>query len=177
MLKTICSGLSSVLDSTDILQFNHQSFVDFLVDPRECPPEFQITARPRPEEGQHLIDTYLRRKLIDACLRTVSTKLRFNICGLESSMLFNAEVPDIEEKVKENIPPRLSYSCCFWADHLSDLLFDKGLIQAVKEVIKDKFLYWLEVMSLLGEVNCVVPILRVVLQWSKVCISAKYLTS
>ncbi len=163
-LDTICNGLRSVLDPGDTLRFSHQSFADFLLDHHNCPEGFQV------------IVTQADHCLINACLDTMSMDLRFNICDLESSALFNEDVPDIEEKIEKGIPSHLSYSCCFWADHLSGVPFNEDLVGQVKEVVKNNFLFWLEVVSFLGEVNRVVPILRVVSQWLKVCNSVKYLT-
>lgn len=155
VLDFICNGLRSVLEPGDTLRFAHQSFVDFLLNPEGCPKDFFIN----PGEQSYLID---------ACLRTMSTKLCFNICNLTTSTRLNADVPGIKEKVAQGIPSHLSYSCCFWADHLSDAPFSEGLMKTVKKVLEDGFLYWLEVLSLLGDMNRVAPTLKVVLDWSTV---------
>ncbi|KAF5362457.1 hypothetical protein D9756_002737 [Leucocoprinus leucothites] len=150
MLEYICNGLRSVIDQGATLRFIHQSFVDFLLSP-ECPDEFAIK---EPEQ---------QRQLSMLCLTTMSKQLRFNICGLETSSLKNVDVPDIETKVQTGIPPLLSYSCCFVADHLRRTVFDEHLMDAVRVVFKEKLLYWLEAMSLLKEMNRAVPILRAIL--------------
>lgn len=120
-MDTIRNGLSSVLDSGNTLRFFHQSFVDFLLD-RNFPKELQITD---PPDNQYLTNT---------CLDAMSIKLRFNVCDLETSLLFNVDVPDIAKKIKNGIPSHLSYSCHFWANHLTSVPFDKGLMKKVKEV-------------------------------------------
>ncbi|KAF5362027.1 hypothetical protein D9756_002741 [Leucocoprinus leucothites] len=152
MLEYIRNGLRSVIDQGSTLRFIHQSFVDFLLSP-ECPNDFAIK---EPEQ---------QRQLSALCLTTMSKELRFNICGLETSSLKNVDVLDIEMKVQTGIPPLLSYSCCFVAEHLRHTAFDEHLIDDVRVVFKEKLLYWLEVMSLLKEMNRAVPILRAILVW------------
>ncbi|KAF5362000.1 hypothetical protein D9756_002768 [Leucocoprinus leucothites] len=152
MLEYIRNGMRSVIDQGPTLRFVHQSFVDFLLSPG-CPDEFTIR---EPEQQQ---------QLSALCLTTMSKQLRFNICGLETSSLKNADVPDIETKVEVGIPPLLSYSCCFVADHLRHTAFDECLMDGMRVVFKEKLLYWLEAMSLLKEMHRVVPILRMVVDW------------
>ncbi|KAF5344551.1 hypothetical protein D9756_011529 [Leucocoprinus leucothites] len=150
MLRYICKGLRSVIDEDAPLRFVHQSFVDFLLS-AECPYEFAI------REQQQQLSTL--------CLATLSKQLRFNICDLETSSLKNADVPDIEIKVKAGIPSLLSYASCFLAEHLRHTAFDECLMVHLRVVFKEKLLYWLEVMSLLEEMHRVVPILRMVADW------------
>ncbi|KXN87181.1 Vegetative incompatibility protein HET-E-1 [Leucoagaricus sp. SymC.cos] len=155
MLDYIRKGLKSVMDPGNTLRFTHQSFVDFLLYSDKCPSEF-------------VIDTaLLYRSLAEGCLNTMSTKLCFNICDLETSTLRNADVEDIEEKIKNGIPSHLSYSCRYWADHLMDVEFNVNLMVSVKQVVYDQLLYWFEVMSLLNELNLVTPILTMVSEWSE----------
>ncbi|KAF9449463.1 WD40 repeat-like protein [Macrolepiota fuliginosa MF-IS2] len=156
MLDFVRKGLRSVMEPGTTLRFTHQSFVDFLLYSDKCPSEFVVDV----EKQQY--------NLIDACLHTMSAKLCFNICDLETSTLRDADVPDIETKIKSGIPTHLSYSCRYWADHLSNVQFSVNLMVMVKQVVYDLFLYWLEVMSLLNELNLVAPILTTVLDWSEV---------
>ncbi|KAF5344554.1 hypothetical protein D9756_011524 [Leucocoprinus leucothites] len=152
MLEYIRNGLRSVIDQGATLRFIHQSFVDFLLS-SECPDEFAI----KEAEQQHQLSTL--------CLTIMSKQLRFNICGLETSSLKNADVPDFKTKVKAGIPSLLSYASHFVAEHLRHTPFDERLMDNVRAVFKEKLLYWLEVMSLLKETNRMVPVLRAVLAW------------
>jgi hypothetical protein len=156
MLDSIRDGLRSVV-APGALRFVHKSFEDFLLS-EECPRKYAI----RMEESQHLLTTL--------CLTTMTANLRFNICRLGTSSLKNADVPDIEIKVKECIPDLLSYSCYFWTEHLVLTPFNNELMGTVKDMIFDKLLYWFEVMSLLREINRVSHSLLLVLKWSNVCI-------
>jgi len=77
--------------------------------------------------------------------------LCFNICGLESSYLFNSEVPDLVKRVEAKIPPHLSYSCQFWANHLQGTKFDPVLAEHVKDIVgNERIPFWFEGLSLLG---------------------------
>jgi hypothetical protein len=45
----------------------------------------------------------------------------------------------------------LSYSSRFWADHLDVADFDNGMLEDIRLLVYTKFLYWLEVLSVLQE--------------------------
>jgi hypothetical protein len=153
-LDFIRDGLRSVV-APGALRFLHKSFDDFLLS-EECPEKYAI----RKAETQYL--------LTKLCLTTMTAELRFNICGLGTSSLKNADMPDIETKVRERISSLLSYSCCFWADHLIRTPFDEYLMDPVKDMVYDKLLCWFEVMSLLKEITRVSHSLLLVLNWSNV---------
>ena len=78
------------------------------------------------------------------------TTLRFNICGLETSCVANADVDDLEQRVKDGIPESLQYSCLYWATHLTT-----ANRKAVSQHLLDFLwsltaLYWFEALSLIG---------------------------
>ena len=158
-LGLIHKGLASVIDSGPILHFHHRSFEDFLLSEfflRELPGFSAIQDR-----GQH------ERQLAMLCLKTlVSSKLHFNMCNLESSIIKNV---DVQSTVKSVIPPLISYSSFFWADHVIQTLSDEKMMEAVKFVMYEKLLFWLEVMSLTGNVYEAHLILKKALSW-KVCL-------
>ncbi|KAF5347992.1 hypothetical protein D9756_010129 [Leucocoprinus leucothites] len=155
MLDFIRKGLRSVMDPGNTLRFTHQSFVDFLLTSDKCPSDFVIDIAKQ------------QRALANACLQTMSAKLSFNICDLETSTLKDTDVGDLETKIKNGIPTHLSYSSRYWADHLEPLPFDPDLMFMVKQVMYDQLLYWIEAMSLMNELSVITPILKAVLIWSK----------
>jgi len=158
-LGLIRKGLVSVIDSGPILHFHHRSFEDFLLSssfPQQHPELSDVQDR-----------VYYERQLAVLCLKTlVSSKLHFNMCSLESSFIKNM---DIQAATKSTIPPLVSYSCQYWADHLVHTPADETLMEAVEFVMYEKLLFWLEAMSLLGKTYEVSLILRRVLA-SKVCL-------
>jgi NACHT domain len=91
-------------------------------------------------------------QLAHSCLGLMLDNLKFNICELESSHVANSDVPDLESRIAEHIPPGLSYACIFWGDHLDHLVFDYDLFTKLRSLFEAKFLFWLEVLSVK---NCV----------------------
>ena len=156
-LGLIRKGLMSVIDPGPILRFHHRSFEDFLLS---------LSFRQQHPELVDIQDrVYHEHQLTVLCLKTlVSPKLHFNMCSLESSIIKNIQVT-----AKTIIPPLVSYSCQYWADHLVNTTSDKTLMEAVKFVMDEKLLFWLEAMSLLGKTYEATLILRMALGW-KVCL-------
>jgi len=152
----ICNGLQSVLDSDNALRIHHQSFADFLLDPDECPQNFLII---REREN---------RNLAVACVKVMNSRLRYNICGLESSYLRNSEVPDLQSRIEKHISPHLLYSSRFWAEYLAQTAFDGELFGHLQYFMQNQFLFWLEVLSLTGMVNVASSMLWTLLKWIRV---------
>jgi hypothetical protein len=67
--------------------------------------------------------------------------------------LANDDVEDLIIRVDQYIPPALSYACRFWDDHLKHTDFTTDLFQKVEELFKKKFLFWLEALSLTGNIG------------------------
>ena len=148
----------SVIDSGPALRFHHRSFEDFLLSPSFLQEYPELSAIQDRVHHEH--------QLCMLCLKVlVSSKLHFNIF-LESSIVKNV---DIDAATKTTIPPLVSYSCQHWADHLVHTPSDKTLMEAVKFVMYEKLLFWIEVMSLLGRTYEASLILRRALAW-KVCL-------
>ncbi|KAJ7192044.1 hypothetical protein GGX14DRAFT_701470 [Mycena pura] len=128
----------------------HASFADYLTD------ETRSGGEP------WAVDTKLgQQSLSAACLRILMTELRFNICGLEDSRVLNANILDLSDRVDKKISPQLSYSSRFWFTHVHESSTDEVILKAVKNFLNDKFLYWLEVLSLLEQIPVAITALRV----------------
>jgi len=97
----------------------------------------------------------------------VSSELHFNMCNLESSNIKNVDIP---ATVKTAISPLVSYSSTFWADHLVHTSCDETSIEAVKFVLYEKLLFWIEVMSIWGKTHEVYSILRRALEWPEMAV-------
>ena len=135
---TLCLMASLLSGATDIstpVRPLHASFYDFLLDKNRS-RKFFI------EQGD------VHRDLAAASLSIMQTCLCFNICGLETSYVLNAEVADLDKRVEKNIPPHLHYACQFWAAHLQDVEFDAGLAKLVGQFITGEYvLFWLEALG------------------------------
>ncbi|KIK23191.1 hypothetical protein PISMIDRAFT_649690 [Pisolithus microcarpus 441] len=140
ILEFMSPVLGGILDYTSPVRPLHASFYDFLTD--------------HSRSGIYFIDTSCPGDLAVSTLQILHDELRFNICGLESSYLSNAEVADLSDRIAKNILPHLSYSCQFWSQHLEKTIFNVPLAQLVKDFVgSEKFLFWLEAMSLLSRIG------------------------
>ena len=159
VMRLIRKGLVSVIDSGAILHFHHKSFEDFILS--------NVFLQQLPELSAIQDQGHHERQLAVLCLKTlVSPKLHFNMCNLDSSMIKNV---DIQPTVKSTIPSLVLYSSLFWVDHLVYTSSDEKLIETVKFVMYKKLLFWLEVMSLSGNVHQAYLIMKRALAW-KVCL-------
>jgi hypothetical protein len=156
VMEYILNGLQSIVDGRDTLHINHQSFVDFLIDPNACPPAFHIELKRESET------------LTKACLQVMKIHLKFNICDLKSSHFRNEANPNLPAHIKERIPPHLSYSCRFWASHLAETGFTPEMFNLLKYFMDQQFLFWLEVLSLLKCVNVGSNMMRLLIDWLRV---------
>jgi hypothetical protein len=157
-VNQILNRLSSVIEVDELLRLRHLSFAEFLSDPDRC------------RQAQFIIDRSSQHKNMTlACLRIMEAKLRFNICGLKSSYIRNEDVACLSQQINDSIPTRLSYSCRFWAAHLSETKTDgDSLVNEVREFLHVRLLYWLEVMSLIKEIPASSVALLTAARWIRV---------
>jgi hypothetical protein len=162
----ILSRLRSLLQWSigEPIRVLHASFPDFLGDCGRC------------KDRRWFIDEPVHHcRLATACLGIMRDRLRFNICGLKTSYYKNKAIDRINELVDENITADIMYSCQYWADHL-----DLGVTASsntddfpgeMRNFLRERFLFWLEVFSLKDCLHTVPTILRVAGGWCKVLIS------
>jgi len=162
ILRLIRKGLVSVLDPGPVLHFHHRSFEDFLLS-----SYFR--------RGIHTLSGVWDRELHERqlallCLKAmVSSELHFNMGNLDSSTIKSVDID-----VKPAISLLISYSSLFWVDHLIQTPLEEKLIETVKFVVYEKLLFWLEVMSLTGNVHEGYLIMKRALAWN-VCLQVIYL--
>jgi hypothetical protein len=138
----------------------HASFADYLTDVHRC--------RNRPwfvDISSH------HRYLALASFRIMEAKLKFNICGLETSHVSNDEVPDLPARIQNYIPNYLYYACRFWADHLRGTDFESDFLPYLNDFFRRQLLYWLEVLSLTKAVHIASPALLSIVDWVQVSAS------
>ncbi|KAJ6566194.1 WD40-repeat-containing domain protein [Mycena capillaripes] len=100
-------------------------------------------------------------------IRILQNELKFNICELPTSYLRNVDMPNIQWRLATYIPCHLRYSCRYWADHLTLTSFNSGISQEAGEFLLAKFLFWLEVLSLLEMVGYAQLALSKFVFWTK----------
>ena len=154
-IGVILHKLSSLIRKGDdgLLHLRHLSFVEFLIDVERC------------HEPRFVIDlSKYRQGLALACLQLMNSELKFNIGGLETSHCCNK---DMEQSIP--IPTHLSYSCCFWAEHLVDEKHDRRpLMKEIQILFHVHFLFWLEVLSLIKEMSVAQLALLKAARWLEV---------
>ena len=138
IIEPLGSLLDGVLDEEKPIRPLHTSFRDFLLDNTRS-SVFHVHIQP-----QHSL--CLGQALL-ACMRDM---LRFNICDLKDSRVYNTAVPDLPNRVNKAIPPYLAYSCHYWMDHLQDVDCAPAMLNEVTLFFKDMVPYWLEAISLLS---------------------------
>ena len=104
-------------------------------------------------------------QLAHSCLTIMLDNLKFNICKLESSHLANIDVPDLKSRIAKYVPPSLSYACSYWDDHLGHVSFERELFQKLRSLFESKFLFWLEVLSIMNSVGFASPALSSLSMW------------
>jgi len=151
-LGSLLSNVTSIEQTLPIVPL-HTSFRDFLTD-EKMSGDFYIDLG----EAHH--------QLAHSCLGLMLHDLKFNICNIESSYLPNNKISDLQSRINEHIPPALFYACRFWDDHLERLHFEQGLLTKLQSLFEEKFLFWLEVLSLTSAVDLATPALLSLKVWS-----------
>ena len=94
------------------------------------------------------------------------------MCKLPEAVM-NNEVDGLLEKVNQHIDQSLQYACQSWHKHLVDLHMVPSYIPEITSILdqflKEKFIFWLEVLSVLGMVRSAVDALEVARGQLKVC--------
>ncbi|KZP10845.1 hypothetical protein FIBSPDRAFT_198456, partial [Athelia psychrophila] len=134
IVSMIVGPLGSLLHGVDpnespqvSIRARHTSFFDFLQD-QERSKEFFVDA------------TKQDQNLVLGCLRVMKKELRFNICGLETSHLRNADVPDLPTRVQTHITPHLLYACRFLGVHLKTIPHEEQIGCELKDFLHEHFL-------------------------------------
>ena len=151
-------SLLLVPDSMDdpILTF-HKSFPDFLMDPKRCGDKRFFV-----EPAVHHTEILL------SCLNLMMERLEKNICKLDDYTVLS-KVKDLPDRQKDHIGDALGYACCFWTKHLLGITSGSSHIEEVQKAIDGFFttclLSWIEVLSLMGNLNIGVYALNDIKQW------------
>jgi hypothetical protein len=117
----------------------HKSFPDFITDSTRCTNiRFHISP------NHHI-------ELVLCCLRLMDKLLERDMCSIPDYAL-NSEVEDLPKRIDgSGIYGALEYACRSWYKHLivvEDCAAD--VVFALHCFLKQKFLFWLEVLSVLG---------------------------
>ena len=104
--------------------------------------------------------------LCKSCFSIMEIGLPFDIGNRRSSFLSDRDkAAEMSKQVNQNISAVLSYSSHYWSHHLCRASFDFYLCHCISKFIKNSFLFWIEVMVLLGLHNQCTPMLSLASQW------------
>ena len=137
----------------------HKSFPDFITDPTRCLDEkFCISP------------SNLHLALATNCLRVMNEQLKQNILSLPKYTL-NSEVKDLPTRIQGCISIALQYACKSWHNHLTMAQGDTThIISHLQLFLEEKFMAWLEVVSVIGAVRGAVVALEQLILWlEEVC--------
>ncbi|KAF9649442.1 YVTN repeat-like/Quino protein amine dehydrogenase [Thelephora ganbajun] len=141
-------------DSSQPVKPFHKSFPDFITDSSRCTdPRFWISP-----ESLHL-------ELATNCLRVMNDELERNLLSLPDYAL-NSEVEDLGTRIDDRTSDALRYACQSWHTHLTKAKGDVAdVIPHLRVFLEEKFLAWLEVVSVLGAVRGAVVGLEQLIPW------------
>jgi len=136
--------LSGVQEQASPIRPLHTSFRDFLLDP--CRSHVWHV---NPKAGHSLM-----------CLgsvRALNDGVRFNIGGLQTSYTRNTEILDLQLRVGSQ---SLRYAAGYLKDHIPSRTDQQTLLSTFDELLHDKVLFWLELLSVLGYVGTATTVLK-----------------
>ena len=139
-----------------ILTF-HKSFPDFLMNPKRC------------RDRRFFVEpTVHHTEILFSCLDLMRERLRRNICRLDDYTILS-EVKDLSACQKDHIGDALEYACCFWTKHLLGIPVSSPNVEEVQKAIDNFFTthlpFWIEVLSLTGNLKIGVYALNDIQQW------------
>ena len=155
----ILSSVQSVLilhaDINSPVRPIHKTFHQFIIDPDRCKDKRFHVSPPAHHSG-----------ILFGCLDLMNRSLEKNMCKLPDGVE-NSDVSDLREKVKRHINPALQYACLLWHTHLvgeyKTSVHAVEITSAFRRFFKIKYLFWLEVLSVLGAVRNAVDALQAAL--------------
>ena len=160
LLESIQSLLVLHEDGNHPVQSFHRSFPDFITDPTRCVDErFYISP-------DHHLELALK------CLKLMGRSLKRNMCSIPDYAL-NSDVGDLPERVGESeILGALEYACRSWYKHLIGTTdWTTDVVSALYCLLEEKFIFWLEVLSIIGAVGEAASALNTATKWlNEVCL-------
>ena len=98
------------------------------------------------------------------------------MCSIPDYAL-NSEVDDLPKRIHESgINGALEYACRSWYKHLITIQdYVVGVVSALQSFLEQKFLFWLEVLSVLSVVGDAAHALNATTEWlTKVCPNCQF---
>jgi hypothetical protein len=139
----------------------HKSFPDFITDPNRCT-----------NQRFHISPPHHHSQLLIGCLDLMGRSLEKNMCKLPDGVA-NSDIGDLKERIGRYIGPALQYACRSWHTHLvgghATSVNSLEITSALHQFLETKFLFWLEVLSVLDAVRIAADALQTAGDWLEVC--------
>ena len=165
-VQLVIQNLSSVLlQSTgsdgSAIRINHLSFREYVTGTM-----LQDSGR-----GDLFIDPSVHHQhLANRSIAIMRSDLHRNMCGLSlrETYMFDANVPDLAKRATASISIYLHYACRNWAYHLLEARkAETGNYTDLEDWVETGLLSWIEVLSINGELELSMPMLKA----AQVCLS------
>ncbi|KIL62935.1 hypothetical protein M378DRAFT_12561 [Amanita muscaria Koide BX008] len=161
-VHTVLEKLQSVilLGDDDVPRVYHKSFPDYLTDQVRCKdPDLRIDSKTG------------HTQMAKCCFKITNNHLKYNILDLGNVARFMSNEDGLkednitDERLQEKIPPNLRYACVYWGNHLEVAnTEDAELITRLEKFVDEHTLHWLEVLSLIGNLDLAHRAIRVVIK-------------
>ena len=141
-------------DSNQPVKPFHKSFPDFITDPSRCV-----------DKRFYISPTRLHLELAINCLRSMDNELEQNLLSLPEYSL-NSEIEDLQARIDGRVSLALQYACRSWHNHLTEARGEVAeVIPHLRDFLESKFLAWLEVLSVLGDMGSASVGLEKLIEW------------
>ena len=143
--RFLLTRLHCVLDYTpgSPIHVFHASFREYLID----------ASRSGGGEPWSLATLNPEYCMLDRCFRVMSNQLRLNMRGFTTSDQTDAEYFQ-DSDPRDLVSLELRYACTYWSSHLlAAKTEDADILTKLREFSYDQFLFWLEVVSLIGIID------------------------
>jgi hypothetical protein len=142
-------------DTKGAIRVVHQSLIDFLTVSERC-------TDPR----LHIDLEVNNAAFAQSCLELLSQTLKFNTCELPNSYQLRSEIEELPQRLDTYVPEPVRYSCRFWAAHLHAMPKEHNEVYPrAKQFFQEQVFYWLEVLTLLDNLESALISLRDVHKW------------
>ncbi|KAH8797321.1 hypothetical protein DL96DRAFT_998454 [Flagelloscypha sp. PMI_526] len=121
-----------------------------------CHPSFQDFLIESIDGKFHYHPTSVHFTLAQICIGEMTKSLHFNICNLESSFTLDSDLkPPLEERASKHIGELLAYACRKWWFHAQrcDRVGKANILPTIDCMLQEKGIFWIETMSLLGDLE------------------------
>ncbi|KAG8707345.1 hypothetical protein FRC08_000568 [Ceratobasidium sp. 394] len=144
-----------VSDTTHIVTTLHESFPDYLLNETRS-NTFHCDAKRQ------------NARLAQLCFDQINIPSPpFNICNLESSYVFDKDVPDLANRVEKAISEDLFYACRYWDAHVRSAKESQDIASMLFDFLSNRLLLWMEVMNLKGCIYDGRTMLHQTQEWSR----------